>query len=90
MTPAAERVREATIDGVLSEGTGASWQGREPGAETSFQIPLLQLDYIVSVTNAGGFRVNLSEDSLIIRVWEPSEKQDYIVREGALREREQG
>ena len=44
----------------------------------------------MSVTNAGGFRVNPSEDSLIIRVWQSSEKQDYVVREGALRERERG
>ena len=46
----------------------------------------------MSVTKAGGFRVNPSEDSLslIIRVWELSEKQDYVVCEWEVRERGQG
>lgn len=51
-------------------GQSGSWESETPGEETS---ALLRIDYHMSITKAGGFGVNHSKDSLIIRVWGLSE-----------------
>lgn len=62
---------------------------REPAGRVSLGQGLRSRSHcfswiIVSVTNAGGFGPT-QRGLLIIRVWEPSEKQDYIVREGGVK-----